>query len=63
MLLVSVTAHSGNQPHLSLRRVVGRDAEVEAHDLPGSTLINNDILKAQVAMDHLYTRVEEGQAL
>ena len=49
--------------HLSVWGVGGRDAEVEAHDLPGSALVEDDVLQTQVPVDHFHATVEEGQTL
>lgn len=49
--------------HFSIRGVCGGDAEVKAHDLPGSAFVNNDVLWTQVSMDHLHTTVKKGQTL
>lgn len=49
--------------HLSVWGVGGGDAEVEAHDLPGSALVEDDVLQTQVPVDHFHATVEEGQTL
>lgn len=46
-------------PHLLLSGVCGGDAEVEAHDLPGTTLVKDDVLRGQVAVHHLDPTVQE----
>lgn len=55
----------GKRPptHLGIRGVDGGDAEVEAHDLPRSALVEDDVLWTQVAVDHFHPTVEEGQTL
>lgn len=49
--------------YLGIWGVCGGDAEVEAHDLPCSTLVEDDVLWTQVAMNHLHPTVEERQTL
>lgn len=48
---------------LSVRWVARGDAEIEAHDLPGSTLIQDDVLWTKVTVYHLHSTVQKGQAL
>lgn len=49
--------------NLSVRRVTRGDTEVKAHDLPGSALIQDDVLWTQVTMNHFNPTVEERQTL
>lgn len=49
--------------HLGIGGVGGGYAEVKTHDLPGSALVEDDVLWTQVAMDHFHPIVEKGQTL
>lgn len=62
--IILLQRFKGSHPaHLSFRGVCGGDAEVKAHDLPGSTLVEDDVLWTQVAVDHFHPAVEKGQTL
>lgn len=49
--------------NLSIWGVGGWDAKVKAHDLPRSTLVEDDVFWTQVAVNHFHSAVEERQTL
>lgn len=57
------SSKTASPSHLSIWRVCGRDAEVKAHNLPGATLVEDNVFWTQVPVDHFHTTVEERQAL